>query len=277
MSPLSSLINGIIFIPHVVGFRFMSDDSVWDAADKRDIGTLRERFKILERSTYANPRMNMLDDSVGMVAERAPPLIGAIIAIATGILVPLFIVSVEPMEGPILIFMIVVPLAFCGGGLFLLSRHFRGDKWLFIHENHLELRHEKSEKGIPEAYKHIPLSDVVKIISHERISESTDEDGSAQISVSQVTSILVYNPDEPESRKNQELCQCVTDIRSRTREESDAIAAALNLLILGTPLPSQSSSYTPSSLSEESNNTVRNVLIAIPLVALIAFVAVFMT
>lgn len=255
----------------------MSDDSVWDAADTRDIGTLRERFTTLERSTYANPRMTMLDDSVGMVAERAPPLIGAIITIAIGILVPFFISSQESMEGPILIFMFLVPLAFCGGGLFLLSRHFRGDKWLFIHENHLEFRLEKSEKGIPEAHKHILSSDVVKIISHERISETMDEDGSTDISVSQVTSILVYNPDEPESRTDTELSNCVTDIRSRTREESDAIAAALNLLILGTPLPSQSSSYTPSSLSEESNNTVRNVLIAIPLVALIAFVAVFMT
>lgn len=221
-----------------VGFLFMSGDSVWDAADKRDIGTLRERFTTLERSTYASPRMTMLDDSVGMVAERAPPLIGAIITIAIGILVPFFIASQEPMEGPILIFMILVPLAFCGGGLFLLSRHFRGDKWLFIHENHLELRHEKSEKGIPEAHKHIPLSDVVKIISHERISESHDQDGSTEISVSPVTSILVYNPDEPGSRENQELCLCATDIGSPTSEESDAIAAALNLLILGTPLPS---------------------------------------
>ena len=107
-----------------------------------------------------------------------------------------------------------------------------------LFQTHLELRHEKSEKGIPEAYKHIPLSDVVKIISHERISESTDEDGSTEISVSQVTSILVYNPDEPESRTDTELSNCVTDIRSQTREESDAIAAALNLLILGTSLPS---------------------------------------
>ena len=238
MSTLSSFINDIIFIMHVGRFLFMNGDSVWDAADKRDIGTLRERFTTLERSTYANPRMTMLDDSVGMVAERAPPLFGGIISIAIGILVPFFIASQEPMEGSILIFMIVVPLAFCGFGLFLFSRHFRGDKWLFIHETHLELRHEKSEKGIPEAYKHIPLSDVVKIISHERISESTDEDGSTEISVSQVTSILVYNPDEPESRTDTELSNCVTDIRSQTREESDAIAAALNLLILGTSLPS---------------------------------------
>ena len=221
-----------------VYLHLMSGENVWDAATKGDIGTLRERFKTLERSTYANPRMTMPDDSVGMVAERAPPLLGGIISIAVGILVPFFIASQEPMEGPILILMILVPLAFCGGGLFLLSRHFRGDKWLFIHETHLELRHEKSEKGIPEAHKHIPLSDVVKILSHERVSESTDEDGDTQMSVSQVTSILVYNPDEPQSRKNQELCLCVTDIRSPTRDESDAIAAALNLLVLGTPLPS---------------------------------------
>ena len=216
----------------------MSGVSVWDTAAKEDIGTLRQRFKILERSSYANSRMTMPDDSVGMVAERAPPLFGGIILIAIGIIVPFFIASVEPMEGSNLIFMILVPLVFCGLGLFVLSRHLRGDKWLFIHETHLELRHEKSDKGIPEAYKHIPLSDVVKILSHERVSESTDEDGGTQISVSQVTSILVYNPDEPDSRKNQELCLCATDIGSPSREESDAIAAALNLLILGTPLPS---------------------------------------
>jgi hypothetical protein len=45
----------------------------------------------------------------------------------------------------------------------------------------------------------------------------------------------VYNKDEPESRTDQELCLCVTDIPSSTKEESDAIAAALNFLILATP------------------------------------------
>ena len=261
-----------------VFLHLMSGENVWDAATKGDIGTLRERFTTLERSTYANPRMTMLDDSVGMVAERAPPLIMAIIVTAVGILTPLFVKSqFGPLEAPDTILLGVILFVFGGAGLLLISRHFRGDKWLFIHENHLEFRLEKSEKGIPEAHKHILSSDVVKIISHERVSEKMDEDGSTDISVSQVTSILVYNPDEPESRTDTELSNCVTDIRSRTREESNAIAAALNLLILGTPLPSQSSSYTPSSLSEESNNTVRNVLIAIPLVALIAFVAIFMT
>lgn len=238
MSQLSSSNNGITFMPYVGKFHLMSGVSVWDTGTKEDIGTLRQRFKTLEHSTYANPRMTMPDDSVGMVAERAPPLLGGIIFIAVGILVPFFIASQEPLEGPVLILMILVPLAFCSVGLFVLRRHLRGDKWLFIHQTHLELRHEKSDKGIPEPFKHIPLSDVVKILSHKRISESTDEDGSTQISVSHVTSILVYNPDEPESKKNQELCLCATDIGSPTKDESDAISAALNLLILGTPLPS---------------------------------------
>jgi len=185
--------------------------------------------------------MTMHNDSVGIVAVRAPSLIMGVVSFAVGILTTLFLTTqVTSGPDPIWIFIILVPLAFCGAGLFLLRQHFRGDKWLFIHENHLELRHEKSEKGIPEAYKHIPHSDVVKIISHERISESTDQDGSTEISVSQVTSLLVYNSDEPESRTDQELCLCVADIGSPTRKESDAIAAALNFLILGTPLPSSS-------------------------------------
>ena len=131
----------------------------------------------------------------------------------------------------------LVLLVFSGASLFLLGRQLRGDKWLFIHENHLELRHEKSEKGIPKEYKHIPFSDVVKIISHERVSERPDSDGSSTTSVSDVTSILVYNPDYPESRTEQEFCLCMTDIRSLTKAESDAVAVALNFLILGTPLP----------------------------------------
>ena len=109
---------------------------------------------------------------------------------------------------------------------------------LFIHESHLELRHAKSEKGIPKEYKYILPSDVIKIISHERVTESTDQDGSTSISVNQVTSILVYNADEPESRTNQEFCLCVADIPSSSKEESDAISAALNFLILVIPLPS---------------------------------------
>ena len=129
-------------------------------------------------------------------------------------------------------------LVFSGAGAFLLRKHYRGDKWLFIHETHLELRYEKSEKGIPDEYKYILHSDVVKIISHERVTESTDQDGSTSTYVNQVTSILVYNAKKPESRTNQELCLCVTDIPSSSKEESDAIAAALNFLILDTPPPS---------------------------------------
>lgn len=217
----------------------MSGQVVWDASSDVDIGSLRERFRILERSNFANPRMTMQNDSVGIVAVRAPALIMGVASLAVGILTTLFLTTqVTSGPDPIWIFIILLPLLFCGAGLFLLRQHFRGDKWLFINENHLELRHEKSEKGIPERYKHIPFSDVIKIISHERITHSSDSDGSSQTSVSQVTSLLVYNSDEPESRTNQELCHCVTDIGSPTREESDAIAAALNFLILGTPLPS---------------------------------------
>jgi|TARA_B110000305_G_C19166368_1_gene505060 hypothetical protein len=221
-------------MPHAIRLYFMSGEGFWDVASKEDIGTLRERFNILERSTYTNPRMTMGNGSVGMDAERAPPLLGAIITIVIGIIVPPFVqMQFGPLDVLGFIMMGLVLLVFSGAGLFLLGRHLRGDKWLFIHENHLELRHEKSEKGIPKEYKHIPLSDVVKIISHERVSESPDSvEGSWD-----VTSVLVYNPDYPESRTEQEFCLCMTDIRSSTKAESDAVAVALNFLILGTPLP----------------------------------------
>jgi len=225
---------------HAIRLYFMSGEGFWDVASKEDIGTLRERFNILERSTYTNPRMTIDNGSVGMDAERAPPLLGAIIAIVIGIIVPPFVqMQFGPLEVFEFIMMGLVLLVFSGAGLFLLRQHLRGDKWLFIHENHLELRHEKSEKGIPKEYKHIPFSDVVKIISHERVSERPDSDGSSTTSVSDVTSILVYNPDYPESRTEQEFCLCMTDIRSLTKAESDAVAVALNFLILGTPLPSK--------------------------------------
>ncbi|MDC1420350.1 hypothetical protein N8653_06500 [Euryarchaeota archaeon] len=211
----------------------------WDDASKENIESLRDRFNILESSTYASPRITMTNDSVDMVAERAPPLFGAIIIIAIGIITPLFVnTQFGPLGSLEFIFLGVVMLVFSGAGFLLLRQHFRGDKWLFIHETHLELRYAKSEKGIPKEYKYILPSDVIKIISHERVTESTDEDGSTSISVNQVTSILVYNADEPESRTNQELCLCMTDIPSSSKEESDAIAAALNFLILVIPLPS---------------------------------------
>jgi hypothetical protein len=52
-------------------------------------------------------------------------------------------------------------------------------------------------------------------------------------------SILAYNPDYPESRTDPEFCRCMTDIHSSTKTESDAIAVALNFLILGSPLPAK--------------------------------------
>ena len=108
-----------------------------------------------------------------------------------------------------------------------------------VHEKHLELRHEKSEKGIPAEYKHVPVSNVVKILSHVRITEDSDSDGSSTTYENDVTSILLYNPDYPESRTDQEFCLCMTDIYSTTKAETDAITAALNFLIFGTPLPSK--------------------------------------
>jgi hypothetical protein len=218
----------------------MSDGGVWwNNTGEENTESLKERFNVLESSPYASPRITMANDSVGMVAERAPPIYSAIICIGIGIITPLFVnTQFGPLEGFDFIFLGAVMFVFSGIGVFLLRQHFRGDKWLFIHETHLGLRYEKSDKGIPEEYKHILHSDVVKIISHERVTESTDEDGSTSTYVYQVTSILVYNKDEPESRTNQELCLCMTDIHSSSKEESDGIAAALNFLILGTPLSS---------------------------------------
>ena len=218
----------------------MSGEGVWwDDASKENTESLRERFKFLESSVYASPRITMKNDSVGMVAEKAPPLFTAIIITAIGIITPFFInTQFGPLESLEFILLGVMMLVFSGAGAFLLRKHYRGDKWLFIHETHLELRYEKSEKGIPDEYKYILHSDVVKIISHERVTESTDQDGSTSTYVNQVTSILVYNTKKPESRTNQELCLCVTDIPSSSKEESDAIAAALNFLILDTPPPS---------------------------------------
>ena len=215
----------------------MSDGRVWwSNAGEENIGTLRERFNVLEKSPYASPRITMANDSVAIVAAKAPTILMAIISIGIGIITPLFVnTQFGPLEGFDFVFLGAVMVVFTGVGVLLLRQHLRGDKWLFIHETHLGLRYEKSDKGIPEEYKHILHSDVVKIISHERITESTDEDGSTTTYVSHVTSILVYNKDEPESRTDQELCLCVTDIPSSTKEESDAIAAALNFLILATP------------------------------------------
>ena len=107
-----------------VFLHLMSGENVWDAATKGDIGTLRERFTTLERSTYANPRMTMLDESVGMVAERAPPLIMAIIVTAVGILTPLFVKSqFGPLEAPDTILLGVVLFVFGGAGLLLSLIH----------------------------------------------------------------------------------------------------------------------------------------------------------
>ena len=223
----------------------MNGDGVWsDDASKENIETLRERFNILESSTYASPRITMTNDSVGMIAQKALPLFFGFIPIVFGIIPSFFIPTllggapIASPEGLFLISLAVVSMLLFGGiGIFMIRNHYRGDIWLFIHETHLELRHEKSEKGIPKEFKHIPSSDVVKIISERYVTESNDEDGLTSTSVYYVTSILVYDPDEPESRINQELCLDL-DIHSSSIKESDAIAVALNFLILGTPLPS---------------------------------------
>jgi hypothetical protein len=237
---IGSFIDRCQFNTHAVGVPPMSAEGFWDDASKGDIGTLRERFNILEGSTYASPRMTMRDGSVRMVAERAPPLIGALVAIAVGIILPFFVHNkFGPLEVTDSIMLGVVLLVFSGAGLLLLKQHLKGDKWLFIHEGHLELRYDKGGKGNSNETKHIPVSDVVKILSHERVSVHSDSDGSSTTSESDVTSILVYNPDHPESRTDLEFCRCMTDIHSSTKTESDAIAVALNFLILGTPLPSK--------------------------------------
>ena len=221
-------------------FYWVHDEFLDKANEVSSDGPLRERFNILESSTYASPRITMTNDSVSVFVESPPaPLFVAIIVFTIGIITLIFgggAFLVSKSLGFFIFWAVIMILLFVPGGN-LLWKHFLGDKWLFIHETHLEWRYEKSEKGIPEEYKHILHSDVVKIISQVRVRYNQGEHTS-NYTYHPVTSMLVYNADEPESRTNQDLCLCVTDIPSSSKEESDAIAAALNFLILATPLPS---------------------------------------
>ena len=224
-------------------FYWEHDEFLDKANEVSSDGPLRERFNILESSTYASPRITMTNDSVSVFVESPPaPLFVAIIVFTIGIITLIFgggaflVSKVSPSWVMLLLFWAwLMILLFVAGGN-LLWKHFLGDKWLFIHETHLEWRYEKSEKGIPEEYKHILHSDVVKIISQVRVRVDGDHDST--YTYHPVTSMQVYNADE----LNQELIKgsifAWTDIPSSSKEESDAIAAALNFLILATPLPS---------------------------------------
>lgn len=238
--------EGAYVCPYCEGKFYWEHDEFLDKANEvSSNGPLRERFNILESSTYASPRITMTNDSVGVFVESPPaPLFVAIIVFTIGIITLIFgggaflVNKVSPSWVMFLLFWALLMIFLFSVGGNLIWKHFLGDKWLFIHETHLELRYEKSEKGIPEEYKHILHSDVVKIISQERVTENSTSDYNTTYTIHPVTSMLVYNADEPESRTNQDLCLCVTDIPSSSKEESDAIAAALNFLILATPLPS---------------------------------------
>ena len=101
----------------------MSGEGVWwDDASKENTKSLRERFKFLESSAYASPRITMKNDSVGIVAERAPPLVTAIIIIAIGIITPFFInTQFGPLESLEFILLGVIMLVFSGAGAFYLG------------------------------------------------------------------------------------------------------------------------------------------------------------
>ena len=221
-------------------FYWEHDEFLDKANEVSSDGPLRERFNILESSTYASPRITMTNDSVSVFVESPPaPLFVAIIVFTIGIITLIFGGGVFLVSKSLWFFIFwawLMILLFVAGGN-LLWKHFLGDKWLFIHETHLEWRYEKSEKGIPEEYKHILHSDVVKIISQVRVRYNQGEHTS-NYTYHPVTSMQVYNADE----LNQELIKgsifAWTDIPSSSKEESDAIAAALNFLILAIPLPS---------------------------------------
>ena len=117
----------------------MSDGGVWwSNAGEENIGTLRERFNVLEKSPYASPRITMANDSVAIVAAKAPTILMAIISIGIGIITPLFVnTQFGPLEGFDFVFLGAVMVVFTGVGVLLLRQHLRGDKWLFIHETHL--------------------------------------------------------------------------------------------------------------------------------------------
>ena len=232
--------EGAYVCPYCEGEFYWEHDEFLDKANEvSSDGPLRERFNILESSTYASPRITMTNDSVSVFVESPPaPLFVAIIVFTIGIITLIFGGGAFLVSKSLWFFIFwawLMILLFVAGGN-LLWKHFLGDKWLFIHETHLELRYEKSEKGIPEEYKHILHSDVVKIISQVRVRVDGDHDST--YTYHPVTSMQVYNADE----LNQELIKgsifAWTDIPSSSKEESDAIAAALNFLILATPLPS---------------------------------------
>jgi hypothetical protein len=232
--------EGAYVCPYCEGEFYWEHDEFLDKANEvSSDGPLRERFNILESSTYASPRITMTNDSVGVFVESPPaPLFVAIIVFTIGIITLIFgggAFLFSKSLGFFIFWAVIMIVLFVVGGN-LLWLNFLGDKWLFIHETHLEFRYEKSEKGIPEEYKHILHSDVVKIISQVRVMVNQG-DHNTTYTYHPVTSMLVYNADELERVLMKGSIFAWTDIPSSSKEESDAIAAALNFLILATPLP----------------------------------------
>ena len=107
----------------------------------------------------------------------------------------------------------------------------RGEKILYVHDEHLEVLYERLNIATPEIHVNTLRTDITEIKHYTRQVESTDSDGDSSSYEVHVTGIVLKNPDDERSLTQSKYAIPLVEIQSGTQTEAENMADALNYLL----------------------------------------------
>ena len=191
--------------------------------------TIEQRFRKFQNSENFDTRIRW-DDGIVKVLVGGNSSHGLTIGMLLGSLIAVIYVFTGiteanwPMMGMALFAFICLFALFLG--------NFRGERFLFVYDDHLEVLYERMNYQTPEIHLNTPISDITEIKNYTRWVESSDaSEGYTSSYEIQVTGIVLKNPDDERSLTQSKYGIPLVEIHSSTQIEAEKMADALNYLL----------------------------------------------
>jgi hypothetical protein len=107
----------------------------------------------------------------------------------------------------------------------------RGQEFMTVHENHVEILYERMNYQTPESHINTPLSDINEITHYTRRVETTDSDGDTSYHNIHLTGIMLGNSYDDLSVTQPDDRMPLVEIESATPSEAENLADSLNYLL----------------------------------------------
>lgn len=194
-----------------------------------DTDTIEQRFRKFQNSENFDTRIRW-DDGIVKVLVGGNSSHGLTIGTLLGSLLAFICVFAAiseanwPMTGMTIFAFICLFALFLG--------HFRGEQFLFVYDDHLEVLYERMNYQTPEIHLNTPISEITEIKNYTREVVTSDaSEGHTSTLEIQVTGIVLKNPYDERSLTQSEYGIPLVEIHSSTQIEAEKMADALNYLL----------------------------------------------